>query len=159
MEERSHDGPDRCIVEDMTFHAQIHTQSDLEQAWRTLMGPLGFGGHSVWLIVLEPDGSTTPVIMEITESDEPIDEAMQAHLAEILRLITTEIVPGGRVAFLRTRPGHNGISAVDRDWARALYGACRLAGVRHEVVHVANDVMLLPLPLDDLPTGRLPLAG
>lgn len=143
----------------MTFHAQIRTQSDLEQAWRTLMGPLGFGGHSVWLIMLEPDGTTTPMIMEITESDEPIDEAMQANLAEFLRLATTEIVPDGRVAFLRTRPGRDGLSAADRAWAQVLYAACHLAEVRHEVVHVANDVMLQPLPLDDLPTGRLPLAG
>lgn len=143
----------------MTFHAQIRTQSELEQAWRTLMGPLGFGGHSVWLIVLEPDGSTTPVIMEITESVEPIDESMRTNLAEVLRLVTTEIVPDGRVAFLRTRPGRDGLSAADREWAQALYQACRLADVAHEVVHVANDVMLQPLPADDLPSGRLPLVG
>lgn len=143
----------------MTFHAQIRTQSDLEQAWRTLMGPLGFGGHSVWLMMLEPDGTTTPMIVEITESDEPIDEATQASLAELLRLATTEIVPDGRVAFLRTRPGRDGLGDADRAWAQALYAACRLAEVCHEVVHVANDVMLQPLPLDDLPTGHLPLAG
>ncbi|GEP37662.1 hypothetical protein NPS01_13250 [Nocardioides psychrotolerans] len=142
----------------MTFQTQIRTQSDLENAWRTLMGPLGFGGHSVWLMALEPDGTTTPMIMEITESEEPIDEEMQASLAELLRLTTTELVPDGRVAFLRTRPGSDGLSAADREWARALYAACRLAGVRHEVLLVANDVMLEPLPLDDLPTG-LPMAG
>lgn len=129
---------------------KIQTQSDLEQAWRTLMGPLGFGGHSVWLIMLEPDGTTTPMIMEITESEEPLDEAMQTSLAELLRLVTTETVPDGRVAFLRTRPGRDGLGAADRAWARALYAACRLAEVRHEVVHVANDVMLQPVPLDAL---------
>lgn len=129
---------------------KIQTQSDLEQAWRTLMGPLGFGGHSVWLILLEPDGTTTPMIMEITESEEPLDEQMQASLAELLRLVTTETLPDGRVAFLRTRPGRDGLGPADREWARGLYAACRLAEVRHEVVHVANDVMLLPVPLDAL---------
>ncbi|WP_341927900.1 hypothetical protein [Nocardioides psychrotolerans] len=134
----------------MTLQMKIQTQSDLEQAWRTLMGPLGFGGHSVWLVLLEPDGTTTPMIMEITESEEPLDESMQTSLAELLRLLTTETVPDGRVAFLRTRPGRDGVSAADRRWATALYAACRLAGVRHEVVHVANDVMLHPVPLDAL---------
>ncbi|MCD4526754.1 hypothetical protein [Nocardioides sp. cx-173] len=135
----------------MTYSAVIRTQADLERMWRDLMGPLGFSGYSLWLIVLEPDGSTTPVITEITEcSPFPDEGPSRAGLVDVLRMLVTEAVPGGRVAFLRTRPGRDGINESDRAWAAMLYAAAREAGGTVEVVHVANSVMLAPLPLDAL---------
>ena len=39
----------------------------------------------------------------------------------------------------------------DRAWARALYDAGRLAsGARLEVIHLAHDHDVYPLPLDDV---------
>jgi len=58
--------------------------------------------------------------------------------------------PGSRFAFLRSRPGGGRPNAEDRAWARALYEAGRRAGAALEVVHLANDHDVCPLPMDDL---------
>jgi hypothetical protein len=134
----------------MTYSPVIRTQSDLERMWRTLMGPLGFGGHSLWMVMLDRDGRLTPVITEITECDPLPDELDRSGLIEVLRMLSTEAVPGGRVAFLRTRPGRDRIRDDDRAWAAMLYTAGREARTPTEVVHVANSVMLGPIPMDGL---------
>ena len=41
----------------------------------------------------------------------------------------------------------------DLGWAQALYDAARLARVPIEVVHLANDHELVPIPMDDLPAA------
>lgn len=134
----------------MTYHAIIRTPADLERMWRTLIGPLGFGGHSLWLTVLECDGRTTPVITEITDVVSVPGASDRSHLGGVVRLLVEELVPGGRAAFLRTRPGRDGVSDDDRAWAAALYAVSRETGAPVEVVHVANDVMLAPVPTDGL---------
>jgi hypothetical protein len=83
------------------------------------------------------------------------DEAMvpdptAPELLDLLAEWTNGRVPGGRVAFLRTRPGRGGLDASDRLWAAALYAAARIAGVPCEVVHAANDDRLVPVPLDEI---------
>jgi hypothetical protein len=61
-----------------------------------------------------------------------------------------ELVPGGRVACLPSRPGRAAVTDDDRAWASGLYDACRRAGLPAEVVHLATDEELFPLPLDEL---------
>ena len=63
--------------------------------------------------------------------------------------LAREFVPGGRVAFLRSRPGGPGLTVEDRAWAEALYVAGRAAGVPVEVVHRASDHDLVPVPMDE----------
>ena len=58
-----------------------------------------------------------------------------------------------RFAFLRSRPGSGGPNPDDLGWAEALYDAARLARVPIEVVHLANDRDLVPIPMDDLPAA------
>ena len=36
------------------YRPTVRTQAELERVWRHLMEPLGFGGHSLWLMVIEP---------------------------------------------------------------------------------------------------------
>ncbi|MEJ7832020.1 MAG: hypothetical protein WKF79_03835 [Nocardioides sp.] len=138
----------------MTFAPVIRTQSDLERAWRTLMEPLGFSGHSVWLMFLGPDDRPLPQLTEIEDCVGVPDDEHLHGLAHVIEAVLTEVAPGGRVGFLRTRPGRDAVSADDRAWAAALHAACTIAGVRGDVVHVANDVRLAPVPLDDLPLRR-----
>jgi hypothetical protein len=33
----------------------VRSQSDLHAVWKELMGPWGFGGHSLWLLVIDAD--------------------------------------------------------------------------------------------------------
>jgi hypothetical protein len=134
----------------MTYAPVIQTQADLEQVWRTLMGPLGFGGHSVWLMFIGADDRPVPQLTQIEDAVTPPDEQVLGGLAQVLRSVVSDLVPGGRVACLRSRPGRAAVTGEDRAWASGLYDACRRAGLPAEVVHLATDEELLPLPLDEL---------
>jgi hypothetical protein len=125
----------------------VRTQSDLEAMWKELMGPWGFGGHSLWLVVIDSDDRPLPQITEITEAVEPPDDEMIASLADFLLHLATDDL---RFAFLRSRPGHGGLTAEDRAWARALYDTGRRAGVPLEVVHRACDHDLVAVPMDEV---------
>ena len=124
----------------------LTTQADLEQMWRRLMKPLGFSGFSLWMVIVEDDRAV-PKIMEFTElpdSPDPEDtEAMAAFLAHLAS-------PDTRIAFLRSRPGGGRATAGDRAWAVALYEAARRSGAHLDVVHLAHDHDVLPLPMDDV---------
>jgi hypothetical protein len=134
-----------------TFRPTIRTQADLESAWRHLMSPLGFAGRKVWIMLIDDAGSPVPQLIEITDLDDVPDDTAQQNAAEFLRLLVDEVgVPGVRVAFLVSRPGHDGVRPSDRDWAGSLHDLARRAGVRCEPVHLANDARVVPIPLDEL---------
>ena len=135
------------------YRPTVRTQADLEQVWRHLMEPLGFAGWSVWMMRIASDGRAVPHLLEVTEADEaPATLEETEAFAELLRDLDTAD-PGGSFAFLRTRPGR-GMDREDRAWAAFLYGAGRSAGVRLEVVHLATDVDLVPVPLDEVGVAR-----
>jgi hypothetical protein len=85
---------------------------------------------------------------------EPPDERALDGLAQVLRSVVDDLVPGGRVACLRSRPGRSAVTGEDRAWATGLYAAIRRAGLPAEVVHLATDEALLPLRLDELPVPQ-----
>jgi len=110
------------------------------------MSPLGFSSCSLWVVVIAGD-RPVPQILEMVElGDPPVDHEIDDYARFLERLTAS----GSRFAFLRSRPGGGRPSAEDRRWARALYLAGRRAGAALEVVHLAHDHDVLPLPLDDL---------
>jgi len=131
------------------FAPIITTQASLQEAWRRLMGPGSFGGHSVWMMLIVDD-RPLPQLTEITESAEPPDAESAEGLAEMLRMLEAEVAPGARFAFLRSRPGVDVITETDRAWATTLYAAARLAAVPCEVVHLATRGAVRPIPQDDV---------
>lgn len=133
----------------MTFRPTIRTQSDLERTWRHLMEPLGFGGHSLWFMLIGADDRPYPGLTEIEDCAEAPTADELASLGELLATVLPDVAPGGRVAFLLSRPGRDGVTARDRELAAAIYAVFVAAGVPTEVVHLANDVSLVPLPMDE----------
>ena len=105
----------------MTYRPSIRTQQDLEDAWRHLLHPLGFSGPSVWFLLIDADGE-----------------------------LRDEFAPGGRVAFARSRPGAPALGPEDRAWARTLYGIGRVTDLPVEVVHLACDRDVVPVPMDEV---------
>jgi hypothetical protein len=140
----------------MSYCPVIRTQSDLERVWRQLMQPLGFGGHSLWFMLIREDDQPVPGLTEIEDSEEVVSADELAALGELLASLMKAVAPGGRVAFLLTRPGRDGVTARDRDWASALYAAIPGAGVPVDVVHLATDLTVLPLPMDELRAAGTP---
>jgi hypothetical protein len=128
------------------FRPVITTQAELEQMWRRLIRPLGFSGCSLWMVVVEDD-RPRPKIMEFTELPDSPEVDDTDAMARFLALLAA---PGTRFAFLRSRPGGGRPSSGDRAWALALYDAARRAGAHLDVVHLAHDHDVLPLPMDDL---------
>jgi hypothetical protein len=126
----------------------LQTQAELERAWRHLMEPLGFEGHSLWLMIVDAEGRMVPRLTQIEETVAPPNDEQQAAFVEMLAYLRDLVVQDGRLAFLRARPGRGGPDADDLAWARSLYAACRSAGVETDVVHLATDDTLVPLPMD-----------
>lgn len=135
----------------MTFAPLIRTQSDLERAWRALMQPLGWSRTSTWLMVIGPDGKPLPHLTEIEDCvGQPPPGAAQ-FLADLLDRLGEGVLPtGSRIAFLRSRPGRGGPDRDDRAWVRTLLVATRTARLPAEVVHLATDEQVLPVPMDDV---------
>lgn len=129
------------------FEPVLTTQTQLEQAWRELMGPWSFGRHSVWMMLIVDD-RPLPQLTEIDEAVHPPDAEHLDGLAELLLMLHREVAPGLRVAFLRSRPGKDSVTDADRAWATSLYAAARRAGVPCEVVHLATRGAIRPLPAD-----------
>lgn len=133
----------------MTYRPTIRTQQDLEGAWRYLMHPLGFAGQSLWFMLIDADDQPVPQVTQIEEADRPPPPDELAGLADVIKGLRDDLVPGGRVAFLRSRPCEPALSRQDRAYAAALYEVGRLSDVPVEVVHLACDTDVVPLPMDD----------
>ncbi|CUR58980.1 conserved hypothetical protein [metagenome] len=131
----------------------IRSQQDLEQTWRRLMGPLGFSRHQLWVMLIEADHRPLPHLIEIPDARWPPDAREIEALGKFLAGLHRGVVGAeGRVAFLRSRPGRDGVLERDRAWARALYDACRAHHIPCEIVHLATDDRLLPLDDEDIVT-------
>jgi hypothetical protein len=134
------------------FDPVLTTQAQVEDAWRELMGPWSFGGHSVWMMLVLDD-RPLPQLTEISECEDPPDTSHVDGLAQILLMLDRDVAPGVHVAFLRSRPGRSTISDTDRAWARSLYASARRAGVPCEVVHLATRGDIRPIPADVVGIG------
>jgi hypothetical protein len=132
----------------------VRDQAELELLWRTLMQPLGWSRSSIWVLLVEADGHPVRQLTEIVDDGTVPDGDQLAGFCEWLASLTDELFPGARVAFLRSRPGRGGLVDDDRDWAERLYAAARRAAVPCEVVHVATDTEVVPVPLDEISVRR-----
>lgn len=125
----------------------VRSQADLHRMWRSLMGPLGFGGRSLWLLVLDEHGRPTSRLLQVDEMPPRPDPGMQTSL---VRVVSSMAGDAGQVVFLLSRPGGDGLTADDLAWASMLQEAAQLAGVPVWPVHRANDDALLVIAPDDL---------
>src|SRR3712207_917652 len=127
----------------------VRTQTDLHRLWRALMGPLGFGGRSLWMLFLESDGRPTRHLVQLEDIPAEPDDPMRDHLGHFVSDLLAEH-GHVQVAFLLSRPGRDGLTDGDREWASLLESILRLAGLRVWPVHRANDRELVVITPDDL---------
>ena len=131
------------------FAPLIQTQADLQSAWRHLMGPWAFEGHSIWLMFIVED-RPIPQLTEITETHGlPTADTLEGFTT-VLRGLAEDVLDDTRIAFLRTRPGGAMVTPADRRWAEGLYGAAHAAGIPCEVVHLGTHRAIRALPRDEL---------
>jgi hypothetical protein len=134
-----------------SFDRHIHTQAELQEAWRDLVTPLGFASPRFWIMLLEPSGRPVPQLIQIDDLEGPPQDDDVDRGAQFLQMLTGELgIPDARVAFLYGRAGREGTQALDRRWATSLVAMARRAQLACEPVHLANDVRIVPIPLDEL---------
>ena len=126
----------------------VRTQEDLHRLWRMLMGPLGFGGRSLWVHLLDDEGLSTPLILQIEDLPSRPDLQIREQMQRFLQHLVQE--EGGSIAFLLTGPGRSGITPGERQWGQALAEIVRRMGLRPWPVHRANDEELVVMAPDDL---------
>jgi hypothetical protein len=125
----------------------VRSQADLHGVWRSLMGPPGRGGRSLWLLVLDQRGRPTPRLLQVDELPPRPDPTTQGSLVRVVSALAGD---AGQVVFLLSRPGGDGLTADDRAWASMLHEVAREAGVPVWPVHRANDRALVVIAPDDL---------
>jgi hypothetical protein len=136
---------------DATYRPILRTQADLDAAWRHLIGALTFDARSVWLMTIEADQRPFPHLTEFSGLDDLPRAAFLRQLTGLLRRIFEEFPPD-RLAFLVSRPGDDGVRPADRAWALALHQLARDLSLACDVVHLATDCGVVPVPLDELGT-------
>ncbi len=132
----------------------IHTQADLTNVWSTLMGELGFGSRSLWVMFIGKDDTVHPALMQVEQLDDRPDDLFAANLVQICSHFVDDDPARGRVALLLSRPGRATLTGSDRAWASMLYRAVRLGGIAAEPLHLANDEELRLLAVDDTDLGE-----
>ena len=90
-----------------TANEPIHSPADLQQRWRALMGPLGFGERLIWVAVIGPDNRFTKALTQV-EIDCPPDEEIANNLIWAMAEAIGE-QSDMRLAALLTRPGSGGM--------------------------------------------------
>ena len=126
----------------------LRTQEDLHEVWRMLMGPLGFGGHSLWMLVLDDDARPTSALLQI----EDLPPLPTNDVARNMKQFLAHLLPHrqGTAVFLLTRPGRTPVTAGERRWAEFLTDLVCDAKLPTWPVHRANDVELVVIAPDDL---------
>jgi hypothetical protein len=128
----------------------ISSQADLCAVWEHLTGRGRFDHRSLWLMLVDPEGTPVPRVLEIDDLPQLPDDLLLDRLVEMCEHLVAE--DGMRIAFLLSRPGQDGVSPGDRQWGRALVAAARRAGMGVLPTHRANDAGVLALAPDDLMT-------
>jgi hypothetical protein len=113
----------------------IRTNADLVAFWTTLMGPGQFGQRSLWLVFLDEQNRTLPIVVPIDDVPAEPDALMISNLAKIV----AELASNGdaaSVVLLLSRPGADVVTAADRRWATVL--GAELGSVTDRPVHLAT---------------------
>lgn len=127
----------------------IDSDARLLQHWRNAMGEGGFGVRTLWLVFLDRDDHTLPVIVPIEDIPRRPEPGWLDDLMAVVGLVRRD-EPGLGLAALLSRPGPATKSLDDRTWARDLVRAARRHGVRMWPVHLATADEVQVMAADDL---------
>jgi hypothetical protein len=124
----------------------VLTDADLFQAWRALMGDLGFTSRALWLLFLRPDGRVLGPLLQIGDLPDSPHDLDADQLVVLCRELLDGPGEGGSLAMLVSRSGAEPWHVGDRAWARFLTAVGEQVGGRVWPVHRANDRELAAVP-------------
>ncbi|MEB3981951.1 hypothetical protein OQ968_11815 [Mycobacterium sp. 663a-19] len=117
---------------------------DLQERWRALMGPLGFGQRLLWVGFLGPDRCLVKTLGQVPIGSRPRARIMKILMSS-LRTRLDDMASGTTVTLLLTGPGRGPISPNDRLWAKVLTDIADRFAVPLERIFRANDESLDPV--------------
>jgi hypothetical protein len=120
----------------------IHSDADLRQRWRALMGPLGFGERLLRFVLVGPDRRFLQVLSDVEVPAAPNPQLVAELMAAVSDLLS-RCEPGTTVAFLLTRPGRGRVSGADQRWAALVTSCAADFEVPIEPFFRANDEAVL----------------
>lgn len=123
----------------------IHTDADMGERWRALLGPLGFGQRMLWVGFVGADRCMHKVLSQVPVGRSPHRDLVTDLMIGLSALLDTDFEAGTSVALLLTRPGSDRGVADDHRWAQQLTEAAHRAGVPIEPIYLANDRAIQPL--------------
>lgn len=132
-------------------HFILRDQRATHEMWRTLVQPLGWTEHRLYACLVLADGSVLPQLLEIGEMPASFSRREADSFATFFRRVLDDVDPEGRVALLLCRPGPGLPTGLDLANAACLCAAARQHRVPLEVVHLATDREITPLPMDAAP--------
>lgn len=122
----------------------VHSDADLRQRWRALMGPLGFEDRLLWYAFVGPDRCLIKMLSQVPVGPRP-QGGILWNLMSTLRTLLDDLASGTTVALLLTGPGRGPISSADRLWSTSLTDMAEKFGVPIEPIFRANDESLVQL--------------
>lgn len=133
----------------MTYTLSIHSNDDLDAAWRFVDQGLGYSAAQTFALIVETDGSVLPTVIQIYDDDLDADDREPA-VAGFVAALRQVGEPGASIAVMRARPGSSTMDAEDRQWCRVLHEQLSRAGVTFFPLYFATDHSLGPVPPDVL---------
>lgn len=125
-----------------TAEDPAYTTTDLQQRWRALMGPLGFGERLLWFTFMCPDRRLLKLLHQVPLGARP-KASVADNVMAACRAVVDDLDVGLTVVLLLTRPGRGPISEKDQRWAQLLRESADRAGVPLEPIFRANDESLV----------------
>lgn len=124
-------------------HWHITSDTVLHELWCRLMGDGGFDRRSLWLVFLDADAVTLPVVVPVDDVP-PRPEGLE--ITNLFRLVES-MRDDGIAAFapLLARPGPAAMTADDRAWGVALTRIARERDVAMWPVHLATHGRVQPM--------------
>lgn len=124
----------------------IVTQTDLYNAWCTLLAGVDFDKRTLWLTFIDAENQMAPLLVPIDDIPEHPDSGLLDNLGHICDQV---VGPTGSSAMLLSRPGYSRPSASDRIWFDALNRMATRASLRIRPIHLATNHGIRVLSVDD----------
>lgn len=129
----------------------VRDLDDLHEWWRFVVGPWGFERRQLFAVLVAPDGTVVPSLMNVVDLPRRPDDESLDGLAEVLTGLAEKVgVLDGSVAALWARPGVRGPGADDVVWLSALHRVLTRLPLTAWPVFYANDDGPRPAVPDEL---------
>lgn len=115
---------------------RLRTDADLLARVERLVGR-ATADRRLWIVLDDGDGGAEPPVL-VPVTDLPLRPG-PAVLRAVTAVLTGLCAGTGRVVLTLERAGPDRVLPADHDWARALAGACRHAGVRLRGVYLSSS--------------------